>query len=76
MNLVVYAVPLFILAIFIELAWGFHRRRNTFRLNDSVGSLFMGVMSQARRFVALGVGSYVYYLVTQYFSLPLMDASH
>lgn len=76
MNLVVYAVPLFILAILLELAWGFHRGRNTFRLNDSVGSLFMGVMSQARRFVVLGVGGYVYYLVTQYFSLPLMDASH
>ena len=32
--------------------------------------------SQARRFVTLGVGGYVYYLITEYFSLPLMDAGH
>ncbi|MEM1112083.1 MAG: sterol desaturase family protein [Pseudomonadota bacterium] len=76
MDLVVYAVPFFILAIFLELAWGHRRRRNTFRLNDSVGSLFMGVMSQARRFLTLGVGAYVYYLITAHFSLELMDASH
>lgn len=76
MNLVVYAVPFFLLAIVLELAYGIWRHNNTFRLNDSVGSLFMGTLSQARRFVTLGVGGYVYYLITQYFSLPLMDASH
>ncbi|MEP1469855.1 MAG: sterol desaturase family protein [Halieaceae bacterium] len=76
MNLVVYAVPFFLLAIVLELAYGIWRRNNTFRLNDSIGSLFMGTLSQARRFVTLGVGGYVYYLITQYFSLSLMDASH
>ena len=76
MNLVIYAVPFFLLAIVVELAYGIWRHNNTFRLNDSVGSLFLGTLSQARRFVTLGVGGYVYYLITQYFSLPLMDASH
>jgi sterol desaturase/sphingolipid hydroxylase (fatty acid hydroxylase superfamily) len=76
MNLVIYAVPFFLLAIVVELAYGIWRKNNTFRLNDSVGSLFLGTLSQARRFVTLGVGGYVYYLITQYFSLPLMDASH
>ena len=76
MNLIVYAVPFFILAILLELAYGAARQRNTYRLNDSVSSLFMGVLSQARRFVTLGVGGYIYYLVTEYFSLPLMDAAH
>jgi len=76
MDLVVYAVPFFILAILAELAYGLARQRNTYRLNDSVSSLFLGVLSQARRFVTLGVGGYIYYLVTRYFSLPLMDASH
>ncbi len=76
MDLVVYAVPFFIIAILVELAYGLQKGRNTFRLNDSVSSLFLGVLSQARRFVTLGVGGYVYYLVTAYFSLPLMDASH
>ncbi|MAT94482.1 MAG: hypothetical protein CME59_18055 [Halioglobus sp.] len=76
MNLVVYAIPFFILAMLLELAYGLARRRNTYRLNDSVSSLFLGVLSQARRFVTLGVGGYIYYLVTAYFSLPLMDAGH
>jgi sterol desaturase/sphingolipid hydroxylase (fatty acid hydroxylase superfamily) len=76
MNLIVYAVPFFILAIVVELVYGLAKQRNTYRLNDSASSLFLGVLSQARRFVTLGVGGYVYYLITEYFSLPLMDASH
>jgi sterol desaturase/sphingolipid hydroxylase (fatty acid hydroxylase superfamily) len=76
MNLVVYAVPFFVLAIVLELAYGMVKQRNTYRLNDSVSSLSLGVLSQAQRFVTLGVGGYVYYLLTEYFSLPLMDASH
>jgi len=76
MNLVTYAVPFFILAIVLELIYGLARGHNTYRLNDSVSSLSLGVLSQAQRFVTLGVGGYVYHLVTEYFSLPLMDASH
>ncbi len=75
MNLVIYAIPFFVLAIFFELAYGIARGRNTYRLNDAAGSLFMGVLSQARRFAFIGIGGYVYYLVTEYFSLPLMDKS-
>jgi sterol desaturase/sphingolipid hydroxylase (fatty acid hydroxylase superfamily) len=75
-NLVVYAVPFFILAIIVEWLYGLAHSRNTYRLNDSVSSLFLGVLSQARRFVTLGVGGYIYYLITEYFSLPLLDASH
>ena len=76
MDLVVYAVPLFIALILAGLAWGWLRGNNTYRLNDSVGSLFMGVMSQARAFVLLGLGGYVYHLITVYFSAPLMDPGH
>ena len=76
MTLVLYAIPFFIVAMVVELAYGLAVHRNTYRLNDSVSSLFLGVLSQARRFVTLGVGGYVYYLVTEYFSLPLMDAGH
>jgi sterol desaturase/sphingolipid hydroxylase (fatty acid hydroxylase superfamily) len=72
MDLVVYAIPFFILAMLAELAYGIAVGRNTYRLNDSASSLFLGVLSQARRFVTLGAGAYVYHLVTEYFSLPLM----
>jgi alkylglycerol monooxygenase len=76
MDLLVYAVPFFIAAMLAELGYGLWVGRNTYRLNDSCSSLFLGVLSQARRFVTLGAGGYVYYLVTEYFSLPLMDAGH
>lgn len=76
MNLVAYAVPFFILAIVLELVYGLLRQHNTYRLNDSVNSLSLGVLSQAQRFVTLGVGGYVYHLITEHFSLPLMDAGH
>jgi len=76
MDLIVYAVPFFIAAILLELLYGIVRGRNTYRLNDSVSSLFLGVLSQARRFVTLGVGGYVYHLITLHFSLPLMDPRH
>ena len=57
MDLVVYAVPFFVLAIVVELVYGLRKGRNTFRLNDSVSSLFLGVLSQARRFVTLGLAA-------------------
>lgn len=76
MDLVIYAVPFFVLAIVVELVYGWIKQNNTYRLNDSVSSLSLGVLSQAQRFVTLGVGGYIYYLLTEYFSLPLMDASH
>ena len=75
MDLIVYAVPFFVLAMVAELVYGVVRGRNTYRLNDSVSSLFIGVLSQARRFVTLGIGGYVYYLISGYFSLPQMDTS-
>ena len=75
MNLVIYAVPFFVLAIFVELAYGIKKGRNTYRLNDAAGSLFMGTLSEARRFAAVGIGGTIYYLVTEYFSLALMDTA-
>lgn len=76
MDLVLYAVPFFILAIVLEFAYGRVTQHNTYRLNDSVSSLSLGVLSQAQRFVTLGVGGYIYFLITEHFSLPLMDANH
>jgi alkylglycerol monooxygenase len=76
MDLVKLAVPFFVLAIVLELVYGWMKQRNTYRLNDSVSSLSLGVLSQAQRFVTLGIGGYVYHLITQYTALPLMDASH
>jgi sterol desaturase/sphingolipid hydroxylase (fatty acid hydroxylase superfamily) len=60
MDLVPYAVPFFFLAMLLELGYGLARGRNTYRLNDTVGSLFMGTLSTVRGLVVLGVGGLVY----------------
>jgi alkylglycerol monooxygenase len=54
MDLVAYAVPFFILAMLVELVWGLRAGHNTYRINDAVSSLFLGTLSQTRRFVVLG----------------------
>ena len=60
MDLIRVAVPFFLLAIAAELLWGWWVGRNTYRLNDSFSSLMLGILSQAQKFLRLGVGGVVY----------------
>ncbi|MBT3624388.1 MAG: sterol desaturase family protein, partial [Gammaproteobacteria bacterium] len=39
MNYIKIAVPFFILLIAIEFVYGWLRKRNTYRVNDTIGSL-------------------------------------
>jgi len=45
-QIIVLATPVFLLLIVLELAVGVARGRNTYRLNDALGSIGLGVMSQ------------------------------
>ncbi|MEP5764053.1 MAG: sterol desaturase family protein [Halieaceae bacterium] len=76
MDLVPYAVPFFFLAIVIELSWGVLHRRNTYRINDSVGSLFMGSLRTASKLVIIGAGATVFAAIQQYYALWRMDPGH
>jgi alkylglycerol monooxygenase len=76
MDILELATPLFIAAMLFELAYGWRRGRNTYRVNDAVGSLFLGSLSQARKFVTLGVGGLVYHLVSEHLALEQMDPTH
>ena len=64
MNLVIYAVPFFILALAIELAWGYFRGRNTYHLADTINSLQMGTLSRLRGVLQIGIGGAVYGALT------------
>lgn len=75
MDLVAYAVPLFILAMLFELLWGLRAGHNTYRVNDAVSSLFLGTLSQTRKFVTLGVGGYIYHLVAERFAIVQLSAA-
>ena len=43
-----------------ELVFGFVQGRNTYRLIDAFSSLMLGTLSQARKFIVLGVGGMAY----------------
>ncbi len=45
-QIIVLATPVFLLLIALEFTVGLARGRNTYRLNDSLGSIGLGVMSQ------------------------------
>lgn len=45
-QIIVLATPVFFLLIAIELAIGFKRQRNTYRLADAVSSISLGMLSQ------------------------------
>ena len=73
MDLVPYAVPFFLLAILLELAWGRRTGRNTYRINDAVGSLFMGSLSTTIKLVFIGAGGLVFVAIERKYSLWRMD---
>ena len=45
-QIIVLATPLFLLLIAAEYAWGRARGRNTYRLNDAVNSIGLGMLSE------------------------------
>ena len=45
-QIIVLATPVFLLLIALEFGAGVARGRNTYRLNDSLNSIGLGVMSQ------------------------------
>ena len=45
-QIIVLATPVFFLLIAIEFAWGHKKARNTYRLNDAINSISLGMLSQ------------------------------
>lgn len=60
MNIVAYATPFFLLAIAIELAWGWFRHNNHYRINDSINSLTLGMFSTLSKLVVINIGGYAF----------------
>lgn len=68
MNLVLYAVPFFILALALEVLWGHLRGNNTYRLADTINSLQMGTLSRLNGVLKIGIGGAVYGALTSDFT--------
>ena len=60
MNFVELAVPFFIFAMAVELAYGILRKNQTNRLNDALASLMMGSLSQLMGVLRLSFAAVVF----------------
>jgi sterol desaturase/sphingolipid hydroxylase (fatty acid hydroxylase superfamily)/uncharacterized membrane protein YhhN len=63
-QIIVLATPVFFGLIALEFAWGWKRRRNTYRLADAVNSISLGMLSQLSavftRLFRVGIYTVVY----------------
>ena len=75
MDYVEIAVPFFLLALLSELAYGKIINNNTYRLNDTISSLFMGSLRGTSGILKIGFSGYIYYQIETYFVLWRMDSS-
>jgi alkylglycerol monooxygenase len=59
-QVIVLATPVFFALIGLEYAWGVLRKRNTYRLNDAINSISLGMLSEVSKVLtfALRVGIY------------------
>ena len=69
-QVIVLATPVFLLLIALEFAWGWAKGRNTYRLNDAINSISLGVLSQLSavftRLLQIGIYSAIYAAVALY----------
>ena len=59
MNFVQIAIPFFILALLLEFCYGAFKGRQTYRLNDTVNSLHMGLLSRLIGILRLGFSAII-----------------
>ena len=69
MDLILYAIPFFFLAILLEFVYGLITKKNTYRINDSINSLSMGSLSRLQSLVILGLSASVFELINLEFQL-------
>ncbi len=69
-QIIVLATPVFFALIAIEFAWGLAKGRNTYRLNDAVSSIGLGMLSQVSavftRLLRIGIYTAIYSSVALY----------
>ena len=60
MQIILYAIPGFIILILLEWLYGLARGRNTYRVADTITSISLGSISRLRGLVWLGLGAWFY----------------
>ena len=75
MNYVEVAIPFFILAMVLEFLYGLLTKKQTYRLNDTVNSLALGVLSRLVDILRLGFAGVVFGTLVQWLGLPQWSMS-
>ena len=75
MNVIVYAIPVFLALMAAEFGLGLALGRNVYRLNDAIGSLAAGILSQISGVFMLALSVGVYVLVYNHFALFSLQPS-
>ena len=63
MDLILYAIPVFLLLILVEFSYGLLCARNTYRLNETINSLSMGTLSRLQALMVVGTSAGLYEVV-------------
>ena len=74
MNAIVYAIPVFVALMALEFGVGLALGRNVYRLNDAIGSLTAGILSQISGVFTLALRVGIYVVVYQRFALIALPA--
>jgi alkylglycerol monooxygenase len=74
LNVIVYAIPVFVALMAAEFGIGLVLGRNVYRLNDAVGSLTAGILSQISGVFMLALSVGVYVLVYNHVALVSLRA--
>ena len=74
--IITLAVPAFFVLIIIEYFYGIFIGKNTYRLNDTLTSISLGMISRFPVMLNLGVQSVIFIYISKYLSLDLLSVKN
>ena len=74
--IITLAIPVFFLLIIIEYFYGRYVGKNTYRLNDTVTSITVGMISRFPTMLNLGVQSVIFVYISSYLNMELLSVKN
>jgi len=74
--IITLAIPVFFLLIIVEYFYGRYVGKNTYRLNDTVTSITIGMISRFPTMLNLGVQSVIFVYISSYLNLELLSVKN
>ena len=74
--IITLAIPVFFLLIIIEYFYGRYVGKNTYRLNDTVTSITVGMISRFPTMLNLGVQSVIFVNISSYLNMELLSVKN